>query len=323
MNKKEIQSSLILLLVASIWGLGFVAQRVAAQELGPFTYTGARFALGAISLLPLIIFRSKKQTASIDEPNKFSGSYDIFAGIASGIVMFIAVSFQQAGLVETEAGKAAFITGLYMIFVPFFGLFLKQKIYINSAIGAVLAMTGLYYLSLTGDMSISKGELLVLIGSVLWAIHILMLAHFTKKVETVKLSFIQIITCSLISTAFALVFETIRIEQIIAAAVPILYGGIFSVGVAYTLQILGQKHARPAHAAIVLSMEAVLGSIFGLIILKENLGPRGYLGCLLMFAGMLLSQFQIPMRKRPRQRTENKAKRTESRTMTDNIKTTC
>ena len=178
------------------------------------------------------------------------------------------------------------------MFVPIFGILLNHHIHINTWIGVTLSIVGLYFLSVTESFSISNGDLFQLAGSIFWATHILLIDHFTKKFDALKLSFIQFSTCSILSMAVAFIFEKITISSLSEALIPILYGGICSVGIAYTLQVIGQKHAKPSHAAIVLSMETVFAALGGLIMLNENLGYRGYLGCALMLTGMLLSQLK-------------------------------
>ena len=288
---KAQRSNLLLLLAAAIWGFAFVAQRVGAKYIGSFTFNGVRFALGSLSLLPLLFFFRKKQNTASEAYVSTKGS--IKFGIMAGCVLFIAASLQQIGLIDTTAGKAAFITGLYIVLVPILGILLKHNIRINTWVGVVVAVIGLYFLCVTDDFSIGRGDILELIGAFFWAIHILLIDRFIKKVDALKLSFFQFITCSFFSLIVACVYENITIKGLLQAAIPILYGGICSVGIAYTLQVVGQKHAQPSHAAVILSMETVFASIGGFIILKENLGLRGYMGCLLMLTGMLVAQLQI------------------------------
>lgn len=286
MINQTLKSNLVLLITAAIWGLAFVAQRIGAQYIGAFTFNGIRFLLGSLALIPLLFFSKNKA-----EPpaNQRSGLL-LYSGILAGSVLFIAASLQQIGLVNTSAGKAAFITGLYIVIVPLLGIFLKQRVPLFNWIGVAFAVAGLYFLSVNEDFSIGKGDLLELTGSFFWAIHILLIDNFTKRMDIIKLSLFQFLTCSFWSLTTALFVESITLSDIRQAAVAILYGGVFSVGVAYTLQAIGQKHAKPSHAAIILSMESVFASIGGLIILGENPGLRGYLGCFLMLIGMFISQ---------------------------------
>lgn len=291
MENKRAKANMILLLVAAIWGFAFVAQRVGAGYVGAFTFNGVRFMLGGLSLLPLLYMNRGHK--SIDA----SPSKTAVAGIVTGSVLFLAASLQQVGLAETTAGKAAFITGLYIVLVPVFGIFLKHSISINMWIGAAVAITGLYLLSVTGDFNISNGDLLELVGAIFWALHILVIDHYTKSIDALKLSFVQFMTCSILSLVTAFTFETVAMSGIIQALIPILYGGICSVGIAYTLQVFGQKYAKPSHAAIVLSMETVFATLGGFLMLNEKLGLRGYTGCALMLTGMILSQIKFSMEK--------------------------
>lgn len=280
-----IKSNLLLLLVAAIWGLAFVAQKVGMDYVGPFTYNGVRFLLANLSLLPLlVIFRDKDQPLSKGLKNT------ALPGLIAGTVLFIATSFQQVGLVTTTAGKAAFITGLYLVLVPVLGIFLRHKVAGATWMGCILAVTGLYFLCIKESMSIQYGDMLELISAFFWAFHILVIGHFSRRVNVVQLSWLQILTCSILSLVTAVFTETIVISSLVAAAVPIVYGGVCSVGIAYTLQILGQKHAPPAHAAIILSMETVFAAIGGFVLIGEKMGGQEIFGCALMLSGMLVSQ---------------------------------
>lgn len=290
MRKQELKSNLLLLLTAFIWGFAFVAQRVGAQYVGAFTFGGIRFALGSMSLIPLLLYYRNRPggEAQYGEGPKMV----LKAGIIAGSILFIAAALQQIGLAYTTAGKAAFITGLYIVLVPLLGIFLKQRVRLNTWVGVVLAVAGLYFLSVNEDFSIAKGDLSVIIGAFFWAFHILTIDHFANKVDPFKFSFVQFATCSLLSLTAALIFEDISMDALSKAVIPLLYGGIFSAGVAYTLQAVGQKHAKPSHAAIILSMESVFAALGGALLLHENLGARGYLGCMLMFVGMMVTQVQ-------------------------------
>lgn len=293
MKKQEVKSALLLLLTAAIWGFAFVAQRVGMQHMGAFTFNGLRFMLGSISLLPILYITGKKSQESKGDKKEISDNKTVVvAGAIVGSVLFIAASLQQVGLIYTTAGKAGFITGLYIVFVPILGLFVKQKTNVTTWLGVFVAAIGLYFLSVNEGFYIEFGDLLETIGAIFWAVHILVIDHFTKKVDALKLSFAQYITCSVLSLITAFIFEDISLGVIPQAIVPLLYGGIMSVGVAYTLQVVAQKHAKPSHAAIALSMESVFASIGGLLLLGEILPLRGYFGCALMLAGMLLSQYE-------------------------------
>ena len=285
----QIRATLVLLIAAAIWGLAFVAQRVGMDHLGPFTFNGIRFALGGLSLLPLIWFFRRQPAAAV--PQKPPLPVFATGGIA-GLILFIAASLQQVGILDTTAGKAAFITCLYIVLVPLVGLLMKRKIARSTWLGSLLSMVGLYLLSIQEDFSIGQGDLLELIGALFWTGHILYIDHISRRVDTLKLAAIQFATCSALSAVVAVWTETTTPGAVLAATVPLLYGGFGSVGVAYTLQIIGQKNASPAHAALVLSMETVFAAVGGFLILNEILGSRELAGCVLMLAGMLLSQYQ-------------------------------
>ena len=288
MNQRELRSNFLLLITAAIWGFAFVAQRIGAQYVGSYTFNGVRFALGSLSLVPLLIFFKEKT----DSPNngKFLTKNTLTAGIIAGGILFFGASLQQIGVVYTTAGKAAFITGLYIVIVPLLGIFLKHRLHTLSWLGVITATAGLYFLSITEKLTIAKGDLYELIGALFWALHILAIDHFSKKSNALKLSLVQFVTCSILSLTAAVFFEEIRISAIQQATIPILYGGICSVGIAYTLQVIGQRNAKPSHAALIMSLETVFASIGGLLFLREQLNGREYFGCFLMLAGMVLSQ---------------------------------
>jgi drug/metabolite transporter (DMT)-like permease len=288
MHRKELQSNLFLLTAAVIWGFAFVAQRIGAQYLGSFAFNGIRFTLGSFSLLPLIWFSKRSNPSKHVAPKAIASALP--GGIGAGCILFLASSFQQIGLVETTAGKAAFITGLYIVLVPLLGIFLKQRIHFCTWAGVVAATAGLFLLSVTERFTLTGSDLLLLSGAFLWAVHILVIDHLTKKLDSLQLSLIQFITCAALSLGVACGFEKNTATGVYQALIPLLYGGICSVGVAYTLQVIGQRYAKPAHAAIILSLETVFAGLGGFIILHEDLGLRGYLGCVLMLTGMLLSQ---------------------------------
>ena len=282
-----LKSNLLLLLAAAIWGFAFVAQRVGMEHVGPFTFNGLRFMLGSLSLIPLILYYRVDS-----RPMRREWKNSVPAGLLAGTVLFIGASLQQIGLIYTTAGKAAFVTCLYIVLVPLLGIFLRQSVGKGTWLGCILAIAGLYFLCIKESASIQTGDLLELIGALFWSFHILIIGYFSRRVDILKLSIMQFVTCSVLSLITAVITETIIIADIINAAVPILYGGICSVGIAFTLQAAGQKHAPPAHAAIILSMETVFAVIGGFLILGEQIEGQEMIGCALMLAGMLISQLQ-------------------------------
>lgn len=290
MKGVTIKSDALLLTTAVIWGFAFVAQRVGMEYVGPFTFNGIRFGIGSLSLLPLVLM-SREQPAATKNILAPPGLKTILlGGGALGLALFAGASLQQMGLVYTTAGKAGFITGLYVIIVPILGLFWRQQPRVGTWIGAVLATIGLYLLSVTEEFTIELGDLLVLVGAFFWAAHVLIIGWLSPRINPIKLAFSQYVACSILSLIAASGVETITFNSIVAAAIPILYGGLLSVGIAYTLQVIAQRDAHPAHAAILLSLEAVFAAIGGWLILGEIISARGLVGCGLMLSGMLLSQ---------------------------------
>jgi drug/metabolite transporter (DMT)-like permease len=284
------KSDTLLLATAIIWGFAFVAQRVGMDYVGPFTFNGVRFALGSLSLLPLVLISREQRVVSKNILPPPSLKLILFGGCLTGMALFMGASLQQIGLVYTTAGKAGFITGLYVVLVPILGLFWKQQPKTGTWIGAFLAAIGLYLLSVTERFRIDIGDLLVLLGAFFWAGHVLIIGWLAPRLNPIKLAFFQYIACSILSLITAVSIEVITWEALLQGAIPILYGGLLSVGIAYTLQVVAQRDAHPAHAAILLSLEAVFAAIGGWLILGETIPLRGLVGCGFMLSGMLLSQ---------------------------------
>jgi len=306
--KKQISRSILghealLLLTAIIWGLAFVAQRAGMESIGPFVFNGIRFLLGSISLLPVIILlnRSNLPAGKQGNPTALQAKKHKLmwvSGLISGLVLFIASSFQQMGMVFTTAGNAGFITSLYVIMVPLLGLIFGLKVNRYTWIGALLAVIGLYFISVNTGFSIQKGDLLVLASAFFFAIHLLIIGYYSNKTEVLWLAFIQFALTGILSLIVGYFTEVIDINQIKLAAIPLLYGGLMSVGVAYTLQIVGQRKAIPTHAAIILSLEALFAALGGWLILDEMFTSRQITGGILMLAGVVLSQFTFNQAKK-------------------------
>ncbi|MFO7726983.1 MAG: DMT family transporter [Desulfonatronovibrio sp.] len=285
----------LLLLTALIWGSAFVAQRAGMDHMGPFIYNGIRFGLGAVTLIPLIWYRHKKNITDLSFQESSPG-YFFKAGLITGVLLFLGSSLQQVGIVYTTAGKAGFITGLYVVIVPVLGLVWKQRPGAGVWIGAVLAVAGLYLLTISDDLRIELGDFLVFLCAVAFALHVLAIGWLVARVDCVKLAAAQFAVTSVLSLVVAFVFEEVLPSALIDGIIPILYGGIMSAGIAYTLQIVAQRQAPPAHAAIILSLESVFAVLAGWIILNEILGGREIAGCLLMLTGMLCAQL-YPLKK--------------------------
>ncbi len=260
------QANLMLLLAAAIWGLGFVAQRLGMDHLGPYSFNGLRFFIGAFSLLPLIWwYRHQGKLQDVD------WKLLLWAGLPVGVLLFIAASLQQVGLLYTTAANAGFITGLYIVLVPLLGIFLKHKISGNIWLGCAIAVSGLYILSVGDNFSVNFGDLLQLIGAFFWAAHLLTIDHYSKKVPPILLACLQFVVCGVLSMVVAFSIETPTVTNALLAWKSVLYAGVVSVGIAYTLQVMAQKHAHPAHAAIILSLETVFAAIGGVWLLGEEL----------------------------------------------------
>lgn len=270
---------------SAIWGFAFVAQRAGMEFIGPFTFNGIRFLLGSASLVPLILWIKHTQNApSVKQKNILKG------GILAGLVLFIGASLQQAGMVYTEAGKAGFITGFYVILVPLIGVFIGQHITKLLWMGAFIALAGLYFLTINGPFELQKGDFLILLSAFFWAAHVQLINKLVDTHAALPLSAFQFAICGILSLATASVFETITFHTISQAMWPLLYGGFMSVGIAYTMQVVAQQHVHPAYASIILSFETVFAVIGGWLLLNEMLSMRNILGCLLMLAGIVIVQ---------------------------------
>lgn len=273
-----------LLLTASIWGFAFVAQRAGMDYVGPFTYNGVRFLLGTLSLLPLLFLFSGKGLPRLSKSV-------LLHGTAAGILLFGGSSLQQTALQFTTAGKAGFITGLYVVLVPIIGHFFGSRSDRGRWVGAFLAVIGLYLLSVTEGFRIAPGDGLVMLCAVFFATHVLYLSYAAPKLPALPLSTVQYAVTAVGSLLVAILFERPDLTSIYAAWLPIVYGGLFSVGIAYSLQVFAQRLAHPAHAAIILSLEGLFAALGGFLLLGEVLSPRSLLGCAVMLAAMLAAQW--------------------------------
>ncbi len=288
MKSQAIRADLLMLLAAAIWGFAFVAQREGMETMGPFLFNTARFFIGTVFLLPIVWYLSKKKKVSADKETSTKKLW--IAGIVAGLFLFTASSFQQVGIQYTTAGKAGFITGLYIFFVPLIGIFFGQRTGSGTWLGAFIAVIGLYLLSINEDFSIARGDLLQLICAVFFAAHVLVIGYVAKRMDPLKLSLIQYFVSGVLSFFIAIAIEVITWQMIVDTAIPLIYAGIMSIGVGYTLQVVAQQHAKSSHAAIILGLEGAFAVLGGWLILDENLSTRGMIGCVLMLSGMFLSQ---------------------------------
>lgn len=280
----------MLFLTAVIWGVAFAAQSAGMDYVGPFTYNGVRCILGGMVLLPCIALLDRVR-GERGPKNMGNGGRKLLAGgLCCGVLLFAASSFQQVGIQYTTVGKAGFITAMYIIIVPVLGIFVHKKVGFKVWIGVAFAVCGLYLLCMTDGFQLEKGDALVLVCAVIFSLHILVIDYFSPKVDGVRMSCIQFWVCGILSIILCLVFETPDIRSILAAWKPICYGGFMSCGVAYTLQIVGQKGMNPTVASLILSLESVVSVIAGFLILHQTMSRRELLGCCLMVVAIVLAQ---------------------------------
>lgn len=280
MKSKKLRANAMLLLTAFIWGMSFVAQRKGMESVSPFTFNATRCIIGGLVLIPCIRFLDKGAP----------GKWPILGGIVCGFVLFLASTMQQHGLVTSTAGKSGFITALYIVMVPIFGVFLKKRAAWSVWLGAVLAVYGMYLLCVTESFKIEVGDLYLLLGSVFFAFHILVIDYFAPHVDCVRMSCLQFLTCGVLSAVSMWIFETPTWGGVLDAGLPILYAGVLSCGVAYTLQTVAQKNTDPASVALICSLESVFALLGGWLFMHEDFTGREILGCVITFAAILLSQ---------------------------------
>lgn len=293
MNSKAMRSNLMLVLTAFIWGVAFVAQSVGMDYVGPFTFISVRNFIAALVLLPCIRLLDKatpSKTLSENDKNSHGGSTLIIGGIVCGICLAVASAFQQIGIAYTTVGKAGFITAMYIVIVPILGLFVGKRVRIIAWISVAISVVGLYLLCMTESLSLSRGDLLVLICAFCFSLHIMAIDHFSPKVDGIRMSCIQFLTCGIVCAIPALLTESPDIHSILAAWLPILYAGALSSAVGYTLQIIAQKNTDPVIASLLMSLESAFSLLAGWVLLNQRLSPREMCGCALMFAAIILSQ---------------------------------
>ena len=291
----QIRGALMLLGASFFWGTTFVAQLTGMDGIGPFTYAASRYFLGFLFLTGILIL-TRKSRAKIRIAEKISRGF--LVGLFCGIFLFIASSMQQVSMLYTTAGKAAFITCLYIMLVPLAASFLGRKIFPENWAGAILALTGLYFLAINETISINKGDVILFFSAFFWTAHILVVDKFANKVDVMELSTAQIFMTAILSFAAMLIFENPTLDAVKSAAFPIFYGGVMSSGVAFTLQIYGQKYAEPAAAAILMSFESIFGALSGWLILGEQMTNKEIFGCCMMVAGIIVTQWRVISGKR-------------------------
>ena len=286
MKKHTLKGNLILLITAVVWGISFVSQRVGMELIKPNTFNGIRTLLGALVLLPVIFIRNKTGKSVASDKKRL-----LIGGIICGTLLCIASTLQTWGMVYTTSGKSGFITAMYMIFVPIVGVFIGKKLRPLIVLGVIGATVGLYLLSLGGsEFSLNKGDLITLICAVVFAFHIMVIDRLSGEVDGVKLACLQFLVCGTINIILMLLFEHPDWTLVRSCTVPILYSGIMSCGVAYTLQIIGQRYTEPTPASIIMSLESVFAALAGWVLLHEALSPKELIGCVLMFAAIIIVQ---------------------------------
>lgn len=299
MKKVSWKNMSMLLLTAVIWGVAFVAQSVGMEYIGPFTFNFVRNIIGGLVLIPCIWFLNKwkeKEGIAENTEQKQDTKTLIVGGICCGIALCLASNLQQIGIQYTTVGKAGFITALYIVIVPIVGIFLKKKCGIQIWISVLIALAGFYLLSVKDGFKLEAADTYLLCSAVLFSIHILIIDYFSPKVDGVKMSCIQFFVCGILSGVMMLLTETPSLDNILEAWMPVLYAGVLSCGVAYTLQIVGQKDFNPTIASLILSLESVFSALAGWVILNQALSKRELTGCVLIFCAIILAQ--IPMRKK-------------------------
>lgn len=296
--KQQIKSSLILLLTATIWGVAFVAQSVGMEYIGPFTFNAIRCVLGGLVLIPVILVLKKKKETGAENQEKEDKKTLWAGGIACGVILCIASNLQQFGIMEASVGKSGFFTALYIVMIPVIGIFIGKRPGIKLWFCVALAVVGMYLLCMKdGSFTIERADIMLLLCALAFSFHILVVDYFSPKVDDVKMSCIQFFVCGVLSAVGMLFTETPDISNIQAAWLPLLYAGLLSCGVGYTLQIVGQKGINPVIASLIMSLESVISALAGWVILGQVLSPKEILGCVLMFVAIIITQIPIGNKK--------------------------
>lgn len=296
--KQQIKSSLILLLTATIWGVAFVAQSVGMEYIGPFTFNAIRCVLGGLVLIPVILVLKKKKETGAENQEKEDKKTLWTGGIACGVILCIASNLQQFGIMEASVGKSGFFTALYIVMIPVIGIFIGKRPGIKLWFCVALAVVGMYLLCMKdGSFTIERADIMLLLCALAFSFHILVVDYFSPKVGGVKMSCIQFFVCGVLSAVGMLFTETPDISNIQAAWLPLLYAGLLSCGVGYTLQIVGQKGINPVIASLIMSLESMISALAGWVILGQVLSPKEILGCVLMFVAIIITQIPIGNKK--------------------------
>ena len=287
---KKLKANILLLITAAVWGASFVSQVSGMDYVGPITFQGIRLMFAALVLVPVVLVMNRGKGPLFAPEKKEENKNILIGGICCGAALFVACTLQQFGCVFTTAGKAAFITTLYVVVVPIFSLFLRKRVRPIMWLCVALGVVGLYLLAMpNGFGSVSKGAFFVILCAVAYAVHILVCDHFVAKNDGVKLSFIQFLTAGILGFIAMFIFETPNLHDILTCAIPILYAGCISGGIGYTLQIIAQRDAEPTMASLLMSLESVFGVLFGALLLHEVMSGREIIGCCTIFAAVIIS----------------------------------
>lgn len=297
MSQFPVKNLFLLFLTAFIWGTAFVAQSVGMDHIGPFTFNAVRSLVGGLALIPVILFFNRRKSPERRQTERANRKTLVIGGVCCGLALGVASCLQQVGIQYTTVGKAGFLTALYIVIVPILGLFFRRKAGAKLWVSVAIAIVGLYLLCMSGSLRLQWGDFLVLLCALAFSIHIMVIDHFTTRVDGVQMSCIQFFVAAAFSAVCMLVGEGVPDPSAVAISwVPILYAGVLSSGVGYTLQIVGQKGVNPTAASLVLSLESVISVLAGWVILGQSMSPREILGCVLMFCAILLAQ--LPDRKK-------------------------
>lgn len=296
--KNKLKGSLLLTLTTVIWGSAFVAQSVGMDLVGPLTFQAVRCAIAVLGMLPVILIMDCFSGGAATFVSRWCDRQLWIAGLACSVPLFLAINLQQIALVTTDAGKAAFLTAMYIIIVPLLGLFLKRKVSKMIPLSVALAVVGLYLLSCVGVARISNGDWMLLGCAFMFAVQILCIDTFASKVDPLRLNCLQALFCSAASAVAMFIFEKPVAHDIAACWLPLGYAGFLSMGAAYSLQILGQKNVEPNAASLIMSLESVFAALFGWLLLRQTMNLNETIGCVLVFAAVILSQIELPEKKK-------------------------
>lgn len=298
MNRRSLRGSVLLLLAAMIWGCAFVAQSVGMDYIGPITFNGVRSFIGAAALVPVIaVGTAKRRKAGLPEPTRAQRKKQLTAGVVTGVALFAASTLQQMGLTTTAAGKAGFITAMYIVVVPVLGILFGRRAGLNVWISVAIAVAGLYLLCMTGKLTIERGDAITLVSVVFWALQILSIDHFAADVDCVRMNSMAFLVDGLLSLALMFVFEEPSLEALSHCVIPLLYTGVMSSGIAFTFQAVGQKYVNPTVASILMSLESVFAALAGFLLLHNRFSTRELLGGCLMFVAVILAQLDFGAKK--------------------------